>query len=293
MARITEIGNRGKLKAEFNSVNEVFRVIDKLNWVPQNGQESNTRSNGAEGFYSFSDLADAKDVFRNHPERIRDFSINSDKLTNIESPGKEIYYDVTGDFLDIDKYLEGIPEVFGNAVMGNPKSVFCTINILGSFVHYTHKDYQVAKQKRVLRLVDWLESQGIRCQIICSEQSEVSDTQVIVKEFADPFDLNDLAVVMHPDWLRRIMFLVMEQSKTWTWGYGNSIDYDERMKRYQPQPEDGLYVYVGGYMPFGGKNHGIDELEVAFDKIESDIQQMIDEGRTFCDTPLVISGSRS
>jgi hypothetical protein len=200
-----------------------------------------------------------------------------------------VSYDVTGDFLDIDRYLEGVPEVFGNAVMGNPKSVFCTINILSSYVYYTKPEYQLAKQKRVLRLVDWLETQGIRCQIICSDDSAVAYTSVVVKEFADPFDLNQLAVVQHPDWLRRILFLVYEQSKTWQSGYGSSMPYDRRMKDYRAKPEDGLYVYVGGYIPYDT----ISELDAAFDKIEETIQRtVVEDGMAYCDEPLVISGGR-
>lgn len=291
MARIREVGNRGKLHAEFDSVPEVFRTIERLDWKPQRDKSSDTRS---KGFHTFGSLEEAKDVFLNHPERIRSFSQNDDRLTNVESPGKDVEFDVTGDFLAIDRYLEGIPEVFGNAVMGNPKSVFCTINILGSFVHYTKPEYQIVKQKRVLRLVDWLETQGIRCQIIVSEDSDVSFSSVVVKEFQDSFNLNELAVVMHPDWLRRILFLVMEQSKTWSYGYGSSAAYDAKMLKYKPQPEDGLYVYVGGYTPYGGYGNGnndTDALNKAFDKVEEGIQKIIDDGMTFNEEALTIGDS--
>jgi hypothetical protein len=295
MAVIKEVGPRKKLHAEFNSVPEVFRVIDRLNWVPQNSKSSD-KYEGSD-FHTFQSLAEARDVFENHPERIRQFSQNDDKLVTLESPGKDVEYDVTGDFLDIDRYLEGIPEVFGNAVMGNPKSIFCTINVLNSFVSYTSPKYQVEKQKRILRLVDWLENQGIRCQIVLSEDSYVSYSTIVVKEFQDPFDLNHLAVAMHPDWLRRIMFLIMEQSKTWEHGYGSSNEYDARMKKYVSQPEDGLYVYVGGYLPYGGyqngKAEGINALNKAFDKIEENVVQTIDDGLSFNQMPLVIGGEKS
>lgn len=292
MARIREIGNRHKLSAEFESVPEVFRAIDKLGWVPRNEKASDRHGRDGD-FNTFSSLDEAKDVFRNRPESIRQFSVNDDKLTSRDNPGKDVTFDVTGDYLDVDRYLEGIPEVFGNSVMGNPRTIFCTINILGSFVYYTHPEYQMAKQKRILRLVDWLESQGVRCQIVVSEDSEVCFTSVLVKEFADPFDLNHLAVAMHPDWLRRIMFLVYEQSKTWTYGYGSGQEYDTRMKRYQPDPEDGIYVYVGGYMPYGGhdnKNKGVQKLNSKFDEIEESILDIINSGMTFNDEPLVVAG---
>lgn len=288
MAIIKEVGGRGKLHAEFNSVAEVFRVIDKLNWTPKRDRASDEFHGSS--FHTFKNLAEARDIFQNHPERVREFSMNDTRLETHDSPGKDVTYDVTGDFLDIDRYLEGTPEVWGNAVLGNPKSVFCTINVLNSFVSYTDNKYQIAKQQRVLRLVDWLETQGVRCQIVLSADSEIDFTSMIVKEFQDPFDLNQLAIAMHPDWLRRIYFLIKEQSKTWSYGYGSSIEYDKRMIKYKPQPEDGVYVYVGGYIPYGGKNKGIDDLNKKFDEIETDIEQLISDGFTFNEKPLVIEG---
>lgn len=288
MAYIEE-GKRGKLKAYFDSVPDVFNTIRDMGWVPQNSKSSD-RYEGSD-FHTYKNLAEANDVFFNRPETIRQFSINDEKLVSRDSPGKDIQYDVTGDYVDIDRYLEGVPENFGQMIMGNPKSVFATINILNSAVHYTEPEYMLHKQKRIMRLVDWLEAQEIRCQIVLTEDSEVSYTQIVVKEFQDHFDLNHLAVGMHPDFFRRTMFLIMEQSKTWTYGYGSSIEYDKRMLKYRPNPEDGLYVYVGGYIPFDqGKNHGIGELDKSFDLIEDNIQRMIDEERTFVDEPLHVTG---
>jgi len=290
MAYISELKN-GKLSCKFESVPEVFKVIDRLGWKPQQERASD-RSGKGDSFYGFGSLSEAVDIFRNHPERIRDFSQNDDKLEKIESPGKDVLFDVTGDYLDMDLYMEGVPEVFGNAVMGNPKSTFATINILGSYVYYTDKGYQTAKQKRVLRLVDWLETQDIRCQIVLSEDSEVSSLQTVVKEFQDPFDLNHLAVAMHPDWLRRVEFLIMEQSKTWSYGYGSSVQYDKRMLKYKPEPEDGFYIYVGGYMPYSDQGpNGSKEMEKAFDEIEANIREAIDLGMTFSEKPLVVAGN--
>lgn len=285
MAYVTE-GKNGKLRAEFDSVPDVFATIREMGWVPQNSKSSDDH-HGSD-FHTFKSLADANDVFFNRPESIRQFSINDEKLVNRESPGKDIQFDVTGDYVDIDRYLEGVPENFGQMIMGNPKSVFATINVLNSAVHWTSPEYMMHKQKRIMRLVDWLEQQDIRCQIVMTEDSSVSYTQIVVKEFQDHFDLNHLAVAMHPDFFRRTMFLIMEQSKTWTYGYGSSIEYDKRMLKYKPNPEDGLYVYVGGYIPF--ENNSTKELDKAFDKIENSIEQMVADERTFVDEPLHVAG---
>ncbi len=289
MARIREIGDRGKLSCEFDSIPEVFRAITKLGWKPAREEASNRRGKD-DVFYVFDSLQEAHDVFFNHPEKIRAFSQNDDRLETPDTPGKDVTFDVTGDFIDIDKFMEGDPENMGNAVMGNPKTVFCTINILNSAVYYTKPEYMLAKQKRIMRIVDWLETQQIRTQIILAEDSSVSFTSIVVKAFDEPFDLNHLAIAMHPDFFRRTTFLIMEQSKTWSYGYGSSIEYDKRMLKYKPKPEDGLYIYVGGYIPYDGPNHGIDKLDKAFDKIELEIVEMIDMNLSFPDKFLAVGG---
>lgn len=299
MSRIREVGANKKLHADFDSVPDVFRVIEKLNWKPNRDKSSDRKSSGDGSFHTFNSLNEAIDVMRNKPETLVQFNHNDEKLVREESPGKDVRYDVTGDYIDIDRYLEGVPDVFGNAVMGNPKNIFCTINILTSYVHWTDKDYLIQRQRRITRLVDWLEAQNVRCQIIGTLDSKVLNYSVIVKEFADPFDVNHLAVVCHPDWLRRIIFLIDEQSKTFQSGYGNSIEYDKRMLKYIPQPEDGLYVYAGGYIPYSEKYNektqkyditAIDQLNAEFDRLEGQIEEMIASGLTYNDEPFVIAG---
>ncbi len=294
MTRVMKL-KTGKLSVEFDGVYDAMRVVRKLDWKPKRDKSSNKPTDSYDSdFYTFENLADALDVFENRPESIRGFSVNDDRIERIESPGKDVMFDVTGDYLDIDKFLMGEPEHMGNAVMGNPKNVFCTLNILTSFVYYTTPEYQLVKQKRILRLVDWLETQGVRVQIVAQDDSSVAFISTKVKEYQDPFNLNELAVVCHPDWLRRFEFLVMEQSDTWTYGYGSSAEYDKKMQKYVPQPEDGVYIYVGGYIPYTnvGWKCDIDRLNAEFDRLEEQVMSLIEDGHTWNDEPFVIGGGR-
>ena len=285
MARISE-NKKGRLRLEFESVNEIFRTIEAQNWVPQREEASNRRGRG--DFHTFENLEEALRVYRHEPEKIRKFNNSDLKLESIESPGKEIFYDITGDYIDIGRFMDGEPEVMGNATMGNPRSIFATININVSKVHYTSPEYMDRTQRRVLRLVDWLETQNIRCQIVATSVTECLNFTCIVKQFTDPIDLNDLAIVCHADFLRRVIFLLDEQSKTWSYGYGSGVDYDKRMIDYSPEPEDGLYIYVGGYIPF--ENNDENKLNKAFDEIEDRVFQMVEDGMTWNEEPLAIAG---
>jgi hypothetical protein len=281
---ITE-GKDGKLKVYFDSVPDVFETIAREGWVPARDKQSDSRRSGS--FHVFDSLSEAHDVFFNRPESIRQFSINDEKLVSRDSPGKDVQYEVTGDYVDIDRYLEGVPENFGQAVMGNPKTVFATINVLLDAVYWTTPAYMMHKQKRIMRLVDWLETQDIRCQIVLTSSAGCLFAQIIVKQFHDPFDLNQLAVAMHPDFFRRTIFLLIEQSKTFRSGYGNGEEYDARMFNYKPNPDDGLYIYVGGYVPYGD---GTTSLDADFDRIEDTIQDMVDAELFWSDEQLVAGG---
>lgn len=280
---------KGKLYAEFDSVSDVYRVIDRLKWEPKKDKASDTpKSQYGGGFYTFNNLSHAREVFEHNPESIREFSANDDRLVRPESPGKDVSFDITGDFLDIDRHLAEEPEQFGNAIMGNPKNIFCTINVLAIYVSYTENSYLLQRQKRILRLVDWLESQGVRCQIVATMDNHIAYISTLVKQYQDPFNLNDLAVVSHGDWLRRLEFLIMEQSKTWSGGYGEATEYDNRMFDYKPEPEDGMYIYVGGYSPYSS----VKELDKAFDELEAKVMELVDLGIPWNDEPFTVGDRR-
>ena len=68
---------------------------------------------------------------------------------------------------------------------------------------------------------------------------------VKVKGFEDAVDMNALAVATHSDFLRRVSFLVAEQSQTWSGGYGNATSFTNRMMgSYTAEPENGLTVFI-------------------------------------------------
>jgi hypothetical protein len=285
----------GTLIARFASVPDLFRTIRERQWEPQHAMASDIPGDGE--FLIFQDLADAHHVFQNEPWRIREFSQKDDSLRNEDNPGNDVFYDVTGDYLDIGRFMAGEPEDFGNSVMGNPSRIFCTIKVGLAAAKWTTAEYLVHKQKRIMRLVDWLEQFGIRTRVQALLYNDIAAITVIVKDHQDPFDLNHLAVVMHPDFLRRTGLLIMEQSKRWEWGYGDAVDRDDRaLVSTYAEPEDGISIYVGGYMPYAPKDNeqgytydnDLSKLDRDFDNIEKTIAQMIADDVRFTEEPLKV-----
>lgn len=277
------------------SVPAVFRAIEAQGWQPARAMASDIVGDGE--YTVFNSLAEAHHVFTKEPWRIRQFSQKDDRLRNEDNPGNDVYFDVTGDYLDIGRYLEGEPDDFGNSFMGNPNRVFADIRINIAAAKWTTAEYIIHKQKRILRLVDWLETYGIRTRVRATLTTDVASLLITVKEHQDPFDLNHLAVAMHPDFMRRTCLLIMEQSKAWEFGYGDAVKYDDQslLSNYA-EPEDGITMYVGGYMPYApddtatGYTYENDttKLDRDFDAIEIEIARMMQREERFTEKPLKV-----
>lgn len=268
---------QGTLVMSVNSVQTVFRVIKELNWKPEREKASDKRGN--DDFNKFESLSQAIDVYTNNPRSIRTFKEEDLKLSAEETIGKDVMFDVTGDYVDIGRFLDGEPECFGVAYNGNPSNLHATIMFNVSTPWYVKEDLLNHRAARMLRLVDWMESQGVRCQIRAFESTECAHMDVKVKDFEDAIDMNALAVATHSDFLRRISFLVAEQSKTWSYGYGNATSFTNRMMQsYTAEPDNGLTIFI---TELGSVDK--EYVDTHFDKLRDKITALIngEEERDF------------
>jgi hypothetical protein len=285
----------GRIFVAVESIPALFRLIEREQWTPQRAMASDIPGDGE--YLVFDSLKEAHHVFQNEPWKIREFSQKDDSMRNEDSPGNDVFFDTQGDYLDIGKFLEGEPEDFGNSFMGNPKRVFADIHINLAAAKWTTAEYLIHKQKRILRLVDWLEQYGIRTRIRVNLSTDVGSIWVTVKEHQDPFDINHLAIAMHPDFVRRTCLLIFEQSQAWEFGYGDAVAADDLyLASKYADPEDGITMYVGGYMPYAPVDteagytydNDVSKLDKDFDAIEKEVARMIKEEERFTDIPLKV-----
>lgn len=265
--------HEGALVAKFDSVQSVFGAIKQLDWKPAR-EKSSDKKPGRDGndFNKFNSLSECLDVFTNNPRSVREFKEEALRLTAEESIGKEIQFDVVGDYIDIGRFLDGEPECFGVAYQGNPSGLYTTMIINLSSVYHVTAEAMNHKQARILRLVDWMESQGVRCQIRGFYSTECAHMDVTVKDFAQSVDMNQLAVSMHSEFLRRVGFVVAEQSRTWTYGYGSPRDFSRSMRNnYQAIPEDGLTVFISDQ-----SHSDMDDIDTAFNTLRDKIAELIE-----------------
>jgi hypothetical protein len=130
---------------------------------------------------------------------------------------KQFAWDVTGDFVDVGKYLTGEPECFGAEADDGEQisSRVVSIRLNNCVSGALQPDAIVARGVAVLVAVDLLESCGRRCEVIVSQSTETSDIKadanIVVKRASEPVDLDRLAYsVAHPGFFRRLGFRFME-----------------------------------------------------------------------------------
>lgn len=136
-------------------------------------------------------------------------------------------YEVTGDYVDVGRYLSGEPECFGievDADGGNINGRVVSIRLNQAVSGSVEAEAIAARGVVVLLAVDLLEACGTRCEVILSKGSVSSnhngsvkdlqvDSSVTVKRAGEAVDLDRLAFwIAHPAAFRRFGFRINEQN---------------------------------------------------------------------------------
>ena len=156
------------------------------------------------------------------PEVFRNFSESDLRLNDEENAGNDFEYGVSGDFLDIDRVLSGEPEAFGVMKDGTIISRFCQITIVGNHYSMTTQSEIDEVAQGVLRLVDMLEQNNVRCEIGMVWSNDNSHLEILLKHYNDRLDINDIAVALSADFFRRLDLWWSEHSSTLDYGYGRA-----------------------------------------------------------------------
>ena len=262
----------GAIAIRAESVNGFMQWLDATKNETRNyyATKASDRYSGS-GWQAFSSLKEAYETFRDRPWDVRTFSRNDVPLKFAENVGNAVEYDVTGDYIDMGRFLDGEPECWGHNVMGNPQGLFATIVINLSASAFFEGEALRRRGERITRLVDWLESQHIRTEILAINASECAHVEIVVKRYDEPLNIDTVAVVGHSDFYRRLIFRVMEMSRTWTDGHGTAILIDNgRMD--MPKLES------RGILIFSESAASADIIDTRFDKLEKELGQALEDG---------------
>lgn len=238
--------NPGTIVTQFEGVDTALDWITKE--LPKTGRGDTSADVGDGDFNSFKTYDEAMSTFRNKPETVVKFDPSEIRIKDESEAGSSVEYDVTGDFIDMGRFMEGIPESVGTMHNGNARNR--RLNITVSLCHAAGvKQDNIAKRsERILRLVDALEAGGIRCQVVAIESSQCNHVEVKIKHHDEPLTIADLAVVTHSEFLRRAIFRIIEHSKTFQHGYGSAVRFSEAVqpRHIQSDNNDEMNLFIDG-----------------------------------------------
>jgi hypothetical protein len=235
--------------------------------------ESSAKGAGDDGdFNAFKSYEKAMDTFKNNPKSLLGFTENDVALRDQFNAGIGVEYDTNGDYVDVGRFLEGEPECFGRMIDGNPRGRRVNLMINTSWGCWVKPASITERSKRIQRLVDWLENQQVRTSILAVESTHCAHIEILVKNHDDILDMRDIAVISHPEFLRRLIFRFDEYSPTWSHGYGSPRDFSSWMKDHPPLPELDSEISI-----FIDNNSKVDRMNTQFDKLEKWLATQIHE----------------
>lgn len=164
---------------------------------------------------------EAVDKMKHHPEIFRNYTEADVKLKDYEAPsGFDTDFDLTGDFVDIGRVVEGQPEVWGTMRNGSITSKFANIIVAGMCWHGIDQKDINERSSRIMRLVDMLEANNVRCSVTVLYTNDNWHCELVVKQYNELLDIDDIAVATSADFFRRLQFRFAEHSATLRGGYG-------------------------------------------------------------------------
>lgn len=264
----TNIGN-------FTSVGNFLKFIALKMKEPKKSSFNSSVSTKSKDWCAF-EYDKALKVFTNTPWEVVNFKSKELVLENSSESGRDVQFDVTGEFFDVGRYLDNVPEVFGVSFNGKNRGKFANITIAGDYACGVKQNVIEVMQKRIVRLVDWLEFNNIRTKVTVVFSSDNSHLQIALKDYNEPLDITSIAVATHDSFFRRLVFRFIEHSDTISWGYGSSVAFsrwlsDSNAKKDSKADRNSVDIYIEQKSYIDSVVKSFDEAEVTLaKKIELD-----------------------
>lgn len=250
------------LVCKFDGVDNALDFISEN--LKQPKREGSSADIGSGGFHTFETYEEALEIFRHKPESVVKYDPSELRIKDESESGSRVDYDVVGDYIDMGRYMEGVPESWGSMHSGHARNRRVNIIINLNQVHYIGEEDINHRSERILRLVDALEGGGVRTMMTCIDSNDCGHTEIILKRHEEPLTIADLAVVTHSEFKRRLIFRINEYSKTWSYGYGKAFVFGEavRPENIRSDNNEEMTIYIDGSM---SDREDIDER---FDQLE-------------------------
>lgn len=234
------------------------------NHKPKSGSSSYTHN---DGWYGTRSLDQAIDLFRNKRHELLPKGFQQKYIKNINANGIDVEYNVTGDYLDMGRYMSGEPEVFGTNINGDITGKVVSVYINASVsASYDAEDVMLGAEK-LAEAINALYVSGARVSTTFMSAEETQWIEVKLNDFGDPLNPVDLVAVASPSFIRRLCFAVNNYHDVST--RGSIVDVLSSHRDILNKGED-LVVYVAPNMIPDFNRTGV------VDKALSDIKEAIE-----------------
>lgn len=191
---------------------ETQRVHDQL------GYKSHVAGVDITDTYTWNEALDlARNGWEDGRRMMESWIARLDERLESQMPTPEIRYDVTGDVLDIGRYVNGEPEDFMYMADSEdwsqaPQPRFVRIVYNMGMLGHVNRISPFIRGAAMLAVVTMLERRNVRCAIdLVAIDSQNSEIRIHAKEFNEPLQLDKFAFLMaHRSAHRRFNFAIRE-----------------------------------------------------------------------------------
>lgn len=185
------------------NINALVDYVSKH--IPKKGSSIEV---GDKEWFGTSSLDGAIDLFRNNRSMLLPKGFKRHKINNVHSLGTDVEFNVTGDYLDMGRYMSGEPEVFGTNINGDLTGKVVSVYINASVsVSYDAEDVMLGAEK-LAEVINALYVSGARVSTTFMSAEETQWIEVKLNDFGDPLNPVDLVAVASPAFIRRLCFAI-------------------------------------------------------------------------------------
>lgn len=196
---------------------------------------------GETGWYGTNSLDEALNLFKNNRQELLPKGFKQHKIKNLHSLGTDVAFDVTGDFLDVGRYLSGEPEVFGKNINGDLTGKVIRVYINASVSYSWDAEEIMLGAEKLAEVINALYLSGAKVSTTFLSAEETQWVEVKLNDFGDPIDPVDLIAVASPSFIRRLCFAVNNYHEVFQGG--TIVDVLAKHKDILNKGED-LTVYI-------------------------------------------------
>lgn len=238
------------IRKDFNSINHLIQhnkdgQVNKNIWA--HGCSSTT---GTKSFTMTDSFEDAMDLM------LKGWSEGAKKLTsslniaNSKMQDKEVkraIHDVVGFQASVPRYLQGIPTNMVNKKSVKQKQKIVTLTKSIAYSAMIKANQILEDSVKFLQIVQAIEKKGMRVNVYVVWHSKKDDEETIfktkIKSASERLNVSKMSFpLMHPSFLRRIMFRAIEVNheikNNWSYGYGqpmhNTQEYLDKNEYFIP-----------------------------------------------------------